>query len=152
VIAGVVLVSLASGCASSSWSYGSTHQKRELAGSAALLGVTLAAALVYGLFKSDRRDSRRHAPPAPYPPLTGQVRWEDSHEGPPLSPVSLRADEGSAVVQTATPDASGRFELAFPRKPGWYTLSVNTDSAEGKTTVWLQDRPPAALEVLVRRR
>lgn len=144
---------MASGCASSSWSYGSQHQKRELEGSAALVGVTLAAALVYGLLKSDVRHSpRRQPPPAPYPPLTGQLRWENGDDETPLLPVSLRAAEGSVVVQTATPDAGGWFQFAFPRKPGWYTLSVNTDAAEGKTTVWLQDRPPVAVEVLVRRR
>jgi hypothetical protein len=158
LIVTVAFATLASGCAT-----GAAHERKlcytnalgncleDSAISAAIgLGALVVGGVIYAaVTRPPHPSDRRPAPPER--PLEGRVRWQGATDEDPSLPVTLRGAESPVVLRTTT-EEGGRFQFPFPRKAGWYTLAVATDAAEGETTVWLQDRRPAALEVLVRPR
>jgi hypothetical protein len=117
--------------------------------SAALeMGVLTVLAGAHAVAQQPGASDARVAPVEP--PLVGRVRWLDSREAVPAVAVTLHRKNG-LVVPTTTTDEAGWFRFPFPLKDDWYTVSVDVAGAKGETTLWLQDRRPDALEVLVRR-
>jgi hypothetical protein len=155
----VILTTLASGCATAPVATPPQLCHKDRLGrcgrddaiSAALeLGALALGAGIY-VAATHRTRSPEAGAPAPDPALVGRVRWQDSRDGVPGVSVSLHGSDGRAVRNTTT-DQAGRFRFSFPRKPDWYTVSVAREVAEGETTLWLQNRQPTDLEVLVNRR
>jgi hypothetical protein len=141
----VASITLASGCATSSG-----DGRPQLADAAFELGALVVGAGVYALVTRPPGAPAGAADRAEQP-LVGQVRWKGSSEGVPAVTVTLRRADG-VVVPSTTTDRAGWFRFPFPPKPAWYTVAVDAAAAEGETTLWLQDRRPAALDVLVRPR
>ena len=144
LIVTVALLTSTSGCATT------PRSQTDLVSAAIELGGLAVAAGAY-LLVTQRSRPAAGGSAALDQPLVGQVRWQGTSEGVPAVPVALRRDDGVVVPKTTT-DQDGWFRFPFPPMAGWYRVSVDADVAEGETTLWLQDRRPGALAVLVRPR
>jgi hypothetical protein len=153
------LTALASGCATYANKFPASCQfegdrqcdASDAIGEAIALG---AGVLIVGAYLTAKRlSSSKPAAVAPMDPrLSGHVRWQgQSAQGVPSVRVTLRRADGPPL-QTTNTDQAGRFYFDFPRGPGWYTVAVDAATAVGETNLWLQDRLPSGLEVLVRPR
>jgi hypothetical protein len=160
LIVGIALTSVAMGCATSAplyqpscSGYGGRCDRSDVISAAIGLGALALGAGIYVLATRPPRaaDAPPPASPGPTREVLGEVRWESSGAVGHALSVSFRAAQGP-VVQTTITDQAGQFRFPFPRKPGFYTVSVATDDATGETSVWLQDRPPDRLEVVLRPR
>src|SRR5688572_14973081 len=89
------------------------------------------------------------APPRPLArPLVGKVLLADTRGEVPGVRVTLH-DPHDLVVLEAVTDERGWFRFPMPLPPSWYVLSVDDEAGRGSTRVWLHDRRPGHLDVLV---
>jgi hypothetical protein len=151
---------LASGCATHGGRYASCQTNREgncesadaISAAYAMGALLIIGGAYYVVTQVSHSDPPPPGAPAPVErPLAGRVRWQGAFEGVPSVRVTLRRKDGP-VLQATTTDPEGRFQLSLPRKTDWYIVAVDAPGAEGETSVWLQDRPPDAFEVLARPR
>lgn len=156
LIVTVSLATAASGCATGSGAHywdcsegASSCKQGDVLGTVAVYAAFAVGLGIYALVTLPSRPSV-HRPARPvHQPLVGHVRRDGSGKGVPAVTVSLRRAD-SAVVPRTTTDHEGRFQFVFPLTPGWYTVAVDAGEARGETTLWLQDRHPAPVEVRVR--
>jgi hypothetical protein len=159
VCLGVVLALCAAGCATGSdarpiYQCNDGGQGRCTPNDALSIAVMFAAVAVVagGYLAVTQHGHGAAAPAATVPLLVGRLRWQTSSSTAPIpeATVTLRSAEGELLSTVS--DQEGWFRFPLPRKPAWYTVTVDEGIGQGETTVWLQNRPPADLELGVRPR
>jgi hypothetical protein len=78
----------------------------------------------------------------------GVMRREGSGEGVARVKVSLHGASGLADLEAVT-DERGWFWFPLPLPGDWYTAAVADAGLKGATRVWLRDRRPDELVVVV---
>lgn len=147
--AALVLAVLTIGCGHRHHHCHSFWEGRRPDGASAAAAGVIGLITLIGMATDAQVAAREPDPPRPLTrPLVGKVLLADGRSEVAGVTVTLR-DPHDLVVLEAVTDARGWFRFPLPLPPSWYVLSVDDEAGRGQTRLWLHERRPAHLNVLL---
>lgn len=149
----VALALAVSGCATGDVYYSSSpcYRRPTTADTVFLIGDLVLSGLAAG---AQLTETMRQAPPPPADSpgrpmrrVFGTVSWKSGERVGGVT-VSLRAHSGFVLLDTVADDR-GRFWFPLPLPADWYRITVDDDQGAGESKIWLRDKPPAYLDVVL---